>query len=260
MNEQITSRILAALSAFVLGIVLILGLFATGEDIVQGQHVRLLFVHPGVAWTAYVAFSITTAASLLWLWPKTRKPFWDQVAGASTEIGVVFTVLALVTGAIWGRPTWGTWWVWDARITSTTLLLFMYLGVLAVRRVPSSPDSLARRSAIVALIAFLDVPIVHFSVKWWRTLHQEASLLKPEKPSVQGWQLVALILSFFGFTFLYFWMLIQRYRIARWESRLEHDALETAITQRRAEATRTKIENETVGAATAPTPTAGVSS
>jgi heme exporter protein C len=246
MKEQITSRILAALSAFILGTVLILGLFATGEDVVQGQHVRLLFVHPGVAWTAYVAFSITTIASLLWLWPKTRKPFWDQIASGSTEIGIVFTVLALITGSIWGRPTWGTWWEWDARITSTTLLLFMYLGVLAVRRVPSSSDARARRSAIVALIAFLDVPIVHFSVKWWRTLHQKASLLAPEKPHVHGWQLVALILSFFGFTFLYFWMLIQRYRIARWEARLETDALTTAIAQRRAEANRGATQSAAV--------------
>jgi heme exporter protein C len=234
MNEQISSRILAALSTFLLGAVLFIGLFGTGEDFVQGPYVRLLFVHPSVAWVAYVAFSITTVTSLLWLWPKTRKTSWDQISGASAEIGVVFTTLALITGSIWGRPAWGTWWEWDPRMTSTLLLLFMYLGVLAVRRLPSSIETRARRSAIVAIIAFLDVPIVHFSVTLWRGLHQKASLIKPDS-SVYGWQKVAMLLSFFGFTFLYFWLLIQRYRIARWDDRLQDNALGVAIRQRRAE-------------------------
>jgi heme exporter protein C len=235
MNETLASRILATLSVFVLGTVIVLGLWATGPDVLMGEQVRLLYIHPGVSWTAYVAFSVTTVASLLWLWPKTRKLFWDQIAGASAEIGVVFTVLSLLTGAIWGRPTWGHWWEWDARITSTTLLLFMYIGVLAIRSVPASLASRARRSAIVALIAFLDVPVVHFSVKWWRTLHQQASVMTPDKKGVQGWQLVALLLGLLGFTLVYFWMLIQRYRIARWEDRLRDGGLQAAIAARRAE-------------------------
>ena len=235
MNETVASRILATLSVFVLGTVVVLGLWATGPDVLMGEQVRLLYIHPGVSWTAYVAFSITTVASLLWLWPRTRKLFWDQIAGASAEIGVVFTFLSLATGAIWGRPTWNAWWVWDARITSTTLLLFMYIGVLAIRTVPASLSSRARRSAIVAMIAFLNVPLVHFSVNLWRTQHQKASVLKPGKATVQGWQLVALLLGFVGFTLAYFWLLIQRYRIARWQDRLRDGGLQAAIAARRAE-------------------------
>jgi heme exporter protein C len=235
MNETLASRILATLSVFVLGTVIVLGLWATGPDVLMGEQVRLLYIHPGVSWTAYVAFSITTVASLLWLWPRTRKLFWDQIAGASAEIGVVFTFLSLLTGAIWGRPTWGHWWEWDARITSTTLLLFMYIGVLAIRSVPASLASRARRSAIVALIAFLNVPLVHFSVKWWRTLHQQASVMTPDSKGVHGWQLVALLLGLLGFTLVYFWMLIQRYRIARWQDRLRDGGLQAAIAARRAE-------------------------
>ncbi len=238
MREQIWSRILATLSTFILSIVLFLGLYATGEDVVQKNYVRLLFVHPAVAQTMYMAFAITTVCSLLWLWPKTRKPVWDQLAGASTEIGVVFAVLVLITGAIWGRPTWGVWWSWDPRITSSTVLLFMYLGVMAIRSIPASPAERAKRSAIVALIAFLNVPIVHYSVTWWRGLHQESSLRAGGKTHVRGWQLVAFLLSFLGFALLYFWMLIQRYRIARWEDRLQQDGLQAAIAQRRAENNR----------------------
>ena len=235
MNETVASRILGTLSVFVLGTVIVLGLWATGPDVLMGEQVRLLYIHPGVSWTAYVAFSITTVASLLWLWPRTRKLFWDQIAGASAEIGVVFTILSLVTGAIWGRPIWNAWWAWDARVTSTTLLLFMYIGVLAIRSVPASLASRGRRSAIVALIAFLNVPLVHFSVNLWRTQHQQASVLKPGKATIHGWQLVALLLGFVGFTLAYFWLLIQRYRIARWQDRLRDGGLQAAIAARRSE-------------------------
>lgn len=234
-NEQLISRLIGSIAVGLLVIVAVLGLFATGPDVVQGEYVRLLCVHPGVAWTAYVAFSVTTAASLAWLWPRTRKPFYDQIAGASAEIGVVFTLLALATGSIWARVTWSAWWIWDARTTSTALLLFMYLGVLAIRTIPATPTMRAQRSAFTALIAFINVPLVHFSVILWRTQHQGPTLLRV-KPTVHGWQLVAMIVSFFAFTAAYFWLLIQRYRVARWEDQLIHGGLDTAIAERRAEA------------------------
>jgi heme exporter protein C len=233
-NEQLISRLVGAVALGLTMAVLVIGLFATGPDVLQGQYVRLLCVHPGVAWTAYVAFSITTVASLLWLWPRTRKPFFDQIAGASAEIGVVFTFLALLTGSIWARTTWSGWWVWDARTTSTALLLFMYLGVLAIRSVPATSAMRAQRSAFTALIAFVNVPLVHFSVKLWRTQHQGPSLLRA-KPTVHGWQLVGLLLSFFAFTAIYFWLLIQRYRVTRWEDQISHGGLDSAIADRRAE-------------------------
>ena len=233
-NEQLISRFLGAITIALLTLVAVLGLFATGPDVVQGEYVRLLAVHPGVAWTAYVAFSITTVASLAWLWPRTRKTFYDHIAGAAAEIGVVFTLLALVTGSIWAKVTWSAWWIWDARTTSTALLLFMYLGVLAIRSVPATPAMRAQRSAYTALIAFINVPLVHFSVKLWRTQHQGPSLLRPD-PTVHGWQLVAMIVSFFGFTSAFLWLLIPRYRVARWEDQAANGGLEAAIADRRAE-------------------------
>lgn len=238
MSEQVATRILATLALALVAVVLLLGLVLTGPDVVQGEVVRLLYVHPAVAWVAYVAFGVTSVASLLWLWPRRRSARLDRLAGASAEVGVVFTGLALVTGSIWGRSTWGVWWTWDARLTATAILFLMYLGVLALRRVDADPDTRARRSAIAALLAFVNVPIVHFSVNWWRTLHQKASVLKPDilQPEVHGLQLVTMLLSFLAFTLVYVWLVVVRVRIARWEDHLAEGGLGAAIAARRSEA------------------------
>ena len=225
------------MSVVLIGIVLVLGLGVTGVDYVQGEVVRILYIHPAVAWVAYMAFGITSVASLAWLRPKSRSLFWDQLAGSSAEIGVLFTFLALLTGSIWGRSTWGVWWTWDARTTSTLLLLFLYFGVLALRQVPQDRDTRARRSAIAALLAFVNVPLVHFSVKWWRTLHQEASVIRVDR-KLHGLQLTTLLISVLAFTVLYFWLLILRYRVARWEDSIDESGLDDAIASRRAEAAR----------------------
>lgn len=220
-----------------IGIVLVLGLGVTGADFVQGEAVRILYIHPAVAWVAYMAFAITSLASILWLRPKSRRLFWDQLAGSSAEVGVLFTFLALLTGSIWGRATWSVWWTWDARTTSTLLLLFLYIGVLALRQVPQDRDARARRSAVAALLAFVNVPLVHFSVKWWRTLHQEASVIRVDR-TLHGLQLTTLLLGVLAFTLLYFWLLLLRYRVARWEDSISDSGLDDAIESRRAEATR----------------------
>jgi len=138
--------------------------------------VRLLYLHVPCAWLAYLAFGVTALASLLWLIPRTRSATWDLLAGASAEVGVIFTALMLVVGSLWGRPTWGTWWEWDARLTTTAILFFLYLGYLALRRTGATADERGTRCAIAALIAFADVPIVHFSVSWWQTLHQKGTV------------------------------------------------------------------------------------
>jgi heme exporter protein C len=237
VSERSISQLLGAFSLALIAVVLVLGLGVTGVDVVQGEVVRILYIHPAVSWVAYMAFGITSFASLAWLRPKSRKLFWDQLAGSSAEIGVVFTFLALLTGAIWGRSTWGVWWTWDARTTSTLLLLFLYLGVLALRQVPQDRDTRARRSAVAALLAFVNVPIVHFSVDWWRTLHQEASLATADK-HVHGLQSVTMLLGFLAFTLVYFWLLMLRYRVARWEDSVNDAGLDDAIAIRRAEAAR----------------------
>ena len=232
------TRILGFASLIGLAVVVVLGLWVTGPDVVQGEHVRLLYVHPEVAWVAYVAFGVTSLASLAWLIPATRRHNWDHIAGASAEVGTVFIALALITGAIWGRPTWNAWWAWDARMTSTLMLLILYLGVLALRRLPSTFETRARRSAIAALLAFIDVPITHQSVQWWKTLHQQPSILKREilKPEIHGLQLWTMLLSFLAFTLAYSWLLIVRTRLARWEDQASDNSLVDAIAARRAEA------------------------
>ena len=168
----------------------------------MGNLVRLLYVHPPMAWVAFLAFGVASLASLLYLWPRTRAEHFDRLAGASAEVGVVFTGLTLVSGSIWGRPTWGAWWVWDPLLTTTALLFVLYLGYLALRRVPGDFHVRARRSAIGALIAFVDVPIVYFSVEWWRSLHQAPTVLNPttHKTYVHGSMAWTLLLGFVSFT------------------------------------------------------------
>jgi heme exporter protein C len=211
-----------------------LGLWVTPPDVVQGDLARLIYVHPPVAWVAYLAFAVTALSSVLYLWPRTRSLAWDRLAGASAEVGVVFTALTLVTGSVWGRPTWGVWWTWDARLTTTALLLVLYLGYLALRRVP---ETRAKRSAIAALVAVVDVPIVHLSVVWWRTLHQSATVLTPSlQPTVHGSLAWTMLLGFCAFTLVYAWLLVHRYRLETLEERLETEGLSVALAERRAEA------------------------
>ena len=214
-----------------------LGLWVTPPDVTQGDLVRLVYIHPGVAWVAlYLAFGLAAVASLLYLWPRTRSLFWDRLAAAAVEVGVVFNVCTLVSGSIWGKPTWGVWWAWDARLTSTAVLLVLFLGYLALRRVPAEPDVRAKRGAFVALFAAVDVPIVHFSVLWWRTLHQGATVLNPDlTPTIHGSMAWTLLLGFMALTLVFVWMLLVRYRIGVLEDWLGTGELDVALRERRAE-------------------------
>jgi heme exporter protein C len=214
-----------------------LGIWVTPPDQVQHDLVRLVYVHPPLAWIAlYLAFGIAGVSSVLWLWSRTRSPLWDRLAASAVEVGAVFTALTLVTGSIWGRPTWGVWWAWDARLTSTALLLVMLLGYLALRRVPADPETRARRCAVAVLVAAVDVPIVHFSVVWWRTLHQGATVLNADlSPTIHGSMAWTLLLGFVAFTLVFAWMLAQRLRIETLREALEEGALDRALDERRAE-------------------------
>jgi len=210
------------------------------ETVEQGPYSRLIAIHPGLAWASYLAFGVTALASALWLWPRTRSQTADLVAGASAEIGVVFTALTLLTGSIWGRPTWGQWWVWDARLTLSALMLALYLGYLALRRVPADPDTRARRSAVTALLTVLVVPVNHFAVEWWRTLHQGRSLNQLDPASdLDGSFIVAMLVGFLAMTLVYGWLLLQRTEVARREDRREDAALAEALAERRREAVLT---------------------
>lgn len=193
-------------------------------DAVQGELVRLMYVHVPAAWTAFLAYAVTFGASLGWLWR--HRPGLDRLAAASAEVGVFFTGLAIALGSIWGKPTWGVWWTWDARLVTTALLFFIYLGYLALRRATPDPLARARRSAVFGVVAFAQVPLVHFSVLWWRTLHQPPTVLRPGDPTIDHTMLAVLLVNVGAFTLLYALLVRARARLAAAEEEL--DAAEEA--------------------------------
>lgn len=207
-----------------------LALAVAPPDAVQGDAQRLMYLHVPAAWVSYAAYFVTAGCSVLYLVPRTRSARWDALAGASAEVGVVFTALTIVDGSLWARPIWGIWWTWDARLVTTAVLFFLYLGYLALRRVPGATHVRARRSAIVAIIAFADVPVVHLSVIWWRTLHQQPTVLNPElAPRIHGMMLATLLLGVLVYTLVYLHLLLHRYALARAEGRREELILEWAV-------------------------------
>ncbi|MDV6011856.1 cytochrome c biogenesis protein CcsA [Haloechinothrix sp. LS1_15] len=181
-------------------------------DQLQGDLQRLMYVHVPAAWTAYLSFAVTLVASIGWLWR--RKPGFDRVAASSAEVGVFFTALAIALGSIWGKPVWGVWWTWDPRLITTALMLFVYLGYLALRRATLDPDARARRAAVFGVVAFVQVPIVHMSVEWWRTLHQPATVLQPGQPSIDTPMLITLLINVVAFMLIYAVLLRLRLGIA----------------------------------------------
>ncbi|HVB91916.1 MAG TPA: cytochrome c biogenesis protein CcsA [Acidimicrobiales bacterium] len=211
-----------------------LGLWVTPPDVTQGDLARLLYIHPPLATVAlYWAGGVAAAGSLLYLWPRTRSLFWDRLAAAAVEVGAVFSALTLVTGSLWGRPAWGTWWTWDARLTSTALLLLLELGYLALRRVPADAAVRARRCAVAALLVAVDVPIVHFSVDWWQTLHQTGTVLDPGfHLHVHGSMAWTLLLGFIAFSLIFVWLLGVRYRIEVLQDLVGDSELELSLAER----------------------------
>ena len=232
LNPRVAKALgLATLAALV--VLAVFGLFVAPPDAVQSDAQRLMYLHVPSAWIAYLAFGVTALASALYLWRRTRSPVWDRLAGASAELGVLFTGLTLLEGSLWGRPVWGVWWAWDARLVTTAVLFFLYIGYLALRRVPAPLDARAKRCAIAALVAFVDVPIVHFSVDWWRTLHQQATVFTPSlNAHIHGVMAFTLWWGVLAFTLLYVYLLDRRYRLEAVEEDLEAKELAQAIEER----------------------------
>jgi len=227
-------RLFLATTVVALGVTAVFALWVTPPRAEQGfDAVRLLYLHVPTAWIAYLAFGITALASLLWLVPRTRDTAWDLLAGASAEVGVVFTALTLLLGSLWGRPAWGTWWEWDARLTTTAILFFLYLGYLALRRTGATSDERGKRSAIAALIAFADVPVNYLSVTWWQTLHQQGTVFnKNLNVQIDGSMAFTLILAVVAFTLLYGYLVLERFQLAQLEEGREARELELAIAER----------------------------
>ena len=186
------------------------GLVLAPADYQQGDGFRIVYVHAPSAWLSmqvYATMAVAAAIGLIW-----RIKLAHAVAAASAPIGASFTFLALVTGAVWGKPMWGTWWVWDARLTSELILLFLYAGVMALRASIDDRDRADRAAAVLAIVGVVNLPIIHYSVYWWNTLHQPATLTKIGKPSMAGdmlWPLLAMLL---GFTLYYGAVLLIRLR------------------------------------------------
>ena len=174
----------------------------------QGPVQRIFYFHVPSAWVSYLAFFVVFVASILYLWR--RAAFWDRLGRASAEVGLVFTTLTIVTGSIWARPIWGTWWTWDARLTTTLILWFIYLAYLAVRSYVADPNRAARFAAILGIIGFIDVPVIHMSVVWWRTLHPEPVVVRAEGPALQPPMLVALLVGPAAMTLFYVYLLVHR--------------------------------------------------
>ncbi len=242
------TRVLGGIVIAGLAVQLLLALVISPRDVVQGDLTRIMYVHVPSAIAAYLAFGVTALGSAVYLWK--RSQFWDLAAAASAEIGVLFTAMTLITGSLWGRSTWGTYWVWDARLTSTALLLILFIGYLAVRNIPAERHVRSRRAAIAGLVAFVDVPIVHYSVDWWRSLHQPATLTKLD-PEIDGLMLFTLVFSIVVFQALFLWLAVHRFRAEYLAEQLDAEGLEDALAERRAEA-------HTPAAPTAPTPSAPV--
>jgi heme exporter protein C len=198
-------------SAFVLIVgALYGGLVLAPPDYQQGDAFRIIYVHAPSAWMSlfiYVVMAVSAAIGLVW-----RMKLAHAVAAASAPVGASFTFAALATGALWGQPMWGTWWVWDARLTSELILLFLYLGYMALR---SSIDDLQRAdraSAVLAIVGVVNVPIIHYSVVWWNTLHQPSTVTKMAAPSISTSMLIPLLVMILGFTLCFVALLLVRVR------------------------------------------------
>ncbi len=229
-----TTRLLGVVVLVGIGVLVYLAFVATEPDATQDDAVRLMYIHVPSALVAYFAFTVTALGSAMVLIK--RSVWWDLVAGASAEIGTLAAGITLVTGSIWGRPIWNTWWEWgDVRLLTTLVLFMLSLGYQAVRRLEGTAEERAKRSAVVGLLLIANVMIVNRSVEWWnnQTLHQESTIAEA---AIEGLRAFTLFFSIVVGLGAYFWMLIHRFRLAWLERQDDRFGLDEAIARRRAEA------------------------
>ena len=201
---------LAAVAAVL--VTFVRAIFFTPLEATQGPAQKILYVHAPAAWVAFMAFGLVGLASVLYLWLKEDR--LDRVAESSAEVGVVFTTVVLITGPLWGKPIWGAYWTWDARLTLTLFLWFIYVAYMVLRGAVDDPGTRARYSAVLGILGALLVPFIHLSVYLFRTLHPRPIVMKPSAPSLPGEMLATLLLAFAAFTLLYIALLRARYRFA----------------------------------------------
>ena len=199
------------LTIILMAVGLYFALVQVPEDYQQGDTVRIMFIHVPSAWMALFCYSflaVASAVALIW-----KHPLADLAAKASAPIGASFTFLALVTGSLWGKPMWGTWWVWDARLTSVLILLFLYLGYMALWQAIEDNQKAAKAAAVLALVGAVNVPIIKFSVDWWNTLHQPASVLRMDGPAIHSSMLWPLLIMGLAFKVYFVTLLLARIRM-----------------------------------------------
>ena len=254
------TRVIGVLALVAIGLLALYGLVISPADVEMGDSVRLYYVHVPSAICLALGCVVTTFASALWL--RRRTAGWDALAEAGGEVALVFAVITLLTGSLWGRPTWGTYWTWDARLTSTAVLTALLVGYLAVRRLDVDPDARSVRAAVLGLLLLPNFVIVNRSVEWWRSLHQESTLLKLD-PTIEGDMLVALMVGYVAFGLVFTWLMIHRFRVAWLEQQADRVDLDAALAARRAEGSTRTTEPPPLDApapagspaADAPTPT-----
>ena len=219
--------ILGALAFVAILVGLYWSLIAAPPDAYQGEVQRIMYLHLPSILTAYLSYFLVFIGSGMYLWKRERRD--DILAHSAAEIGVLFTALTIIEGSIWGRTTWGVWWTWDARLTLTAILLLIYVGYLMLRSLIEDEDRAAVAGAVLGIIGFLDIPLIHMSVYWWRTLHQPPSILRPDKApweNVHPTMLTALVISFIGFLLLYFYLLSLRYGLGETRAQIRARRLE----------------------------------
>lgn len=211
-------RALGYLTAAVLAIGLVMALAVAPPEATQGNVQRIMYIHVPAILVAYLAFAVVLVCSIAYLWR--RLDTADRLAQASAEVGVLFTGINIVTGSIWGRPTWGTWWTWDARLTSVSILFIIYLGYLLLRAAIDDRERRARFAAVIGIVATLDIPLVHFSVYWWRTLHQPPTVLKPGAGTMDSAFVTTWLANLVAFALLYLYFVTKRVWLLRREGEL----------------------------------------
>lgn len=212
------ARISGALALVLTGAGLWFALFNSPADYQQGDTVRIMYVHVPAAWMSLFCYTSMAVASLVgFVW---KHPLADVAAKSTAPIGATFTFLALVTGSLWGKPMWGDWWAWDARLTSVLVLFFLYLGYIALWAAIDDKTRAARLAAIACLVGFVNVPIIKFSVDWWNSLHQPASVFRADGPSIDGSMLLPLFLMGAGYMALYGWLVLVQMRAEMAERRV----------------------------------------
>ncbi len=207
---------IAAVAAFAVALVLA---FVTPPEATQGNVARLFYVHVPTILTAYVCYTLTMVGAAGYL--ITRKLRWDHLAVAGAEVGVLYTGFTIAAGAIWAKPTWGVYWTWSARLTLTAVMFFAYLGYLALRRSFDDPEVRAKRTAIFGILSILIIPLVHFSVLWWRDLHQAPTLIRPDEMQIDGILLLPFFAGFLAYGLVAASLVRRRYRLAVVETEID---------------------------------------